>query len=289
MNNAVSGKEISFEAIGMDIDKYTQYNQYLHLEKSEYSNTIKDFKNADTGVIITSALSKQIDKKAGDTVEITCNDVKKTLTISGVIDGMLFNNGYFVLIKNSTMSAQYGVMSANTITFNTNKNIDTVLHDLKPILRGVGADAQTRDEMCKENLANNQMMVNAMSIFSYLAIVIASLGIVNNVSISFLQRKSEFAILSSVGMENSGRIKILFFESIASVTWAMLITSVYCIFGLKLVSVLTKSIGFDMAIVLDYKSLPIIFIFSLVIVLLATLPVCFKSRKLSIIQEIKYE
>jgi len=289
MNSAISGKDISFEAIGMDIDKYTQYNQYLHLEKSEYSNAIKEFKGADAGVIITTALSKQIDKKAGDTVEITCNDVKKTLTISGVIDGMLFNNGYFVLIKNSTMKEQYGLMSANTITFNTDKNIDTVLHDLKPILRSVGASAQTRDEMCKENLANNQIMVNAMSIFSYLAIVIASLGIVNNVSISFLQRKSEFAILSAVGMDNSGRLKILFFESIASVTWAMLITSVYCIFGLKLISVVTKSIGFDMAIALDYKSLPMIFVFSLVIVLIATLPVCFKSRKLSIIQEIKYE
>jgi len=289
MNSATSGKDISFSAMGIDIDQYTQYNKYLHLEKSEYSNIIKEFKREDAGVIITTALSKQINKKAGDTVEITCNDVKKTLTISGVIDGMLYNNGYFVLISNSTMSEQYGLMSANTITFNTDKNLDTVLHDLKPILRGVGASAQTRDEMCKENLANNQMMVNAMSIFSYMAIVIASLGIVNNISISFLQRKSEFAILSSVGMENSGRLKILFFESIASVTWAMLITSVYCIFGLKLVSILTKSIGLDMAIALDFKSLPMIFVFSLVIVLIATLPVCFKSRKLSIIQEIKYE
>ena len=287
MKSEESGKDISFGAIGIDIEKYTQYNKYLHLEKSEYSNTIKEFKVADTGVIITTALSKQINKKAGDTIEITCNNLKKTLTISGVIDGMLYNNGYFILIKNSTMSEQYGLVSANTITFNTDKNIDTVLHDLKPILRSVGASAQTRDEMCKENLANNQMMVNAMSIFSYLAIVIASLGIVNNVSISFLQRKNEFAILSAVGMDNSGRIKILFFESIASVTWAMLITSLYCIFGLKLISILTKSIGLDMAIALDLKSLPMIFVFSLVIVLIATAPVCFKSRKLSIIQEIK--
>ena len=289
INSEVSGKDVSFEFIGMDIDKYMEYNKYLHLEKADYSSTIKAFKNADAGVIITTELSKQIDKKAGDTVEITCNDVKKTLTISGVIDGMLFNNGYFVMIKNSAMREQYGLMSANTITFKSDKNTDAVLHDLKPILRSVGASAQTRDDMCKKNLANNQMMVNAMSIFSYLAIVIASLGIVNNVSISFLQRKSEFAILSAVGMDNSGRLKILFFESIASVTWAMLITSVYCIFGLKLITIVTKSIGFDMAITLDYKSLPMIFVFSLGIVLIATLPVCFKSRKLSIIQEIKYE
>lgn len=289
MKSAQSGNEISLMAIGMDVDTYTNYNQYLQLDKSEYSETIKEFKSSNSGVIITTALSKMLDKKAGDTIEITCKDMKETLTISGVIDGKLMNGGFFVFIKNSTLKELFGVLSANTITFNTDRNVDTVMHELKPILRGVGASAITNDEMCKDNLAQNQMMVDAMSIFAYMAIIIASLGIVNNVSISFLQRKSEFAILSSVGMENSGRLKILFFESIASVTWAMLITSVYSIFGLKLLSILAKTVGFDMAIALDYKSLPMIFGVSLVIVLIATVPVCFKSRKLSIIQEIKYE
>lgn len=289
IKSAKSGNEVSMQAIGVDIDSFIKYDQYLQLDKAEYNDIIKKFKESDSGVIITTALSKMLDKKEGDTVEINCKDLKKTLTISGVIDGKLMNNGYFILIKNSTMNEQFGVLSANTITFTTDMNLDNVMHELKPILRGVGASAITNDEMCKQNLAQNQMMVDAMSIFSYMAIIIASLGIVNNVSISFLQRKSEFAILSSVGMENSGRLKILFFESIASVTWAMLITTVYSIFGLKLLSILAKSIGFDFVIALDFKSLPMIFVTSLIIVLIATVPVCFKSRKLSIIQEIKYE
>lgn len=289
MKNAQTGKDISMEAIGVDLDQYMKYNQYLHLDKPEYADILKEFRKDDTGVIITTALSKIIDKKAGDTVEITCKDLKKTLKISGVIDGMLFNNGRFFLIKNSTLNTEFGIASANTITFTTDKDLDVVFKELKPVLRGVGASVISREAMCNRNLEQNKMMVTAMSIFSYMAVVIASLGILNNVSISFLQRKSEFAILASVGMENSGRTKILLFESIASVTWAMIITSIYSIFGLKLSSLMAKSAGFDMSIALDYKSLPAIFVISLLIVLVATLPVSFKSRKLSIIQEIKYE
>jgi putative ABC transport system permease protein len=133
------------------------------------------------------------------------------------------------------------------------------------------------------------MLVNALNIFSYMAVVIASLGIVNNVSISFLQRKSEFAVLASVGMENRGRTKILFFESVASVTWAMIITSLYCILELRLLSIMLKAIGIDIDISLDFKSLPMIYLISLAIVLISSIPVYFKSRKLSIIQELKYE
>jgi putative ABC transport system permease protein len=192
-------------------------------------------------------------------------------------------------MKLETLKDLYGINSANTITFTTEKVPEELLKELKPVLREVGATAITRDEMCANNVENNKMLVKALSVFSYMAIIIAALGMVNNVSISFLQRKSEFAILSSVGMEDSGRTKILIFESIASVTWAMLITSVYCIFGLKLISIMTKSIGLPMTVSLDYSSLPVIYAVSLVIVLFATLPVLLRSRKLSVIQEIKYE
>lgn len=289
IKSEISGKETNVGIIGANIDAYSAFNQYLSLDSEKNQKFILDYKEDKNGIILTTALEKELNKHVGDTVEIICNGISKTLKISGIVDGKLFNNGYFLLMKLETMKELYGINSANTITFKIDKAPEEVVKELKPILNEVGATAITRDEMCDNNVENNKMLVNALSIFSYMAIIIAALGIVNNVSISFLQRKSEFAILSSVGMENSGRIKILFFESIASVTWAMIITSLYSIFGLKLISIMTKTIGLPMTISMDYRALPMIYAIALVIVLFATLPVLLRSRKLSIIQEIKYE
>lgn len=275
--------------VGMDLDTYVNYNQYLQLDKKEYSQYIKDFKREDSGILITTVISKITDKKVGDSIVVMCQGLEKSLKITGIIDGKLYNNGYFALIKNTTLKEQYGIPFANTLTFTTDGDVGNVLNQIKPILRGGGATAITRDAMCKQNIENNEVIVKALSIFSYMAIIIAALGIVNNVSISFLQRKSEFAVLSSVGMEDVGRTKILFAESVASVTWAMAITSLFSIFGLKLLSIIVKVIGFDMIITLDYRSLPAIYLISLIIVLIATIPIYFKSKKLSIIQELKYE
>jgi putative ABC transport system permease protein len=289
IENEDTDKEMSIDIISANIDTYAAYNQYLKLDSKNNKQYISDYKNENNGIIFTTALEKKFNKHVGDTLDITCNGITRTVKISGIVDGRLFQNGYFILMKLETMKDLYGINSANTITFTTDKVPEEVVRELKPVLREIGATAITRDEMCDNNVENNKMLVKALSVFSYMAIIIAALGIVNNVSISFLQRKSEFAILSSVGMEDSGRTKILFFESIASVTWAMLITSVYCIFGLKLISIMTKSIGLPMTISLDYSALPMIYAVSLVIVLLATLPVLLRSRKLSVIQEIKYE
>lgn len=289
IHNDIDNTKLSLSISGIDPDKYAEYNQYLQLNKTEYKEYINALKKEKAGIIITTVLSKKLDKKIGDSITITCNGLTQTLKVSGVIDGKLFNGGYFSLVNLETLKSMFAITSANTITFHTDKDPDIIMRDLKPILREVGAKAITREEMREKNLESNQMIVNALSIFSYMAIIIAALGIVNNVSISFLQRKTEFAVLASVGMENSGRTKIIFFESIASVTWAMILTTLYSFLGLKLISIMTKSIGFDMNIGLDFGSLPMIYVISLVIVLFATVPVYFKSRKLSIIQELKYE
>ena len=192
-------------------------------------------------------------------------------------------------VSQDTMKSIFQYPSPNQITLRTAEDTDTFVTKLKPIIRSIGATFITKEAMCKQNLEQNQMMMQALSIFSYLAIVIAALGIINNVSISFLQRKKEFAVLSSVGMPNSLRRRILILESIACVTWGMVISVLYSLFGIPLMNKIMEFAGFPFDMTLSYISLPTIYIVSLIIVLLATLPVVIKSRKLSIIQELKYE
>ena len=238
---------------------------------------------------MTTALLKGTNKKIGDTVLVECNGVKEKLTIDAIINAKLFNGGIVSFVSHETMRNLFNVPSSNQITFVTDSDIDTFVPKLKPIIRSIGATFITKEEMREQNIEQNQMMMNALSIFSYLAIVIAALGIINNVSISFLQRKTEFAVLSSVGMENSLRRRVLLIESVACVTWGMVIAILYSLFGMSLVGKIMSLVGFPLEISLSFGSLPTIYLVSLCIVLLATLPVIFKSKKLSIIQELKYE
>jgi putative ABC transport system permease protein len=274
---------------GIDLDTYIKYNLYLKLDREAYKEDLDKFKADPNGIIMTTALLKGTDKKVGDTVSVECNGVKKELTIDAIIDAKLYNSGMISLVSHETMKKLFNVPSSNQITFTTDLDLDTFVKDLKPIIRSIGATFITKEDMCEQNVENNQMMMNALSIFSYLAIVIAALGIINNVSISFLQRKTEFAVLSSVGMENSLRKRVLLLESVACVTWGMVIAILYSFFGIPLLSKIMTLIGLPFEITLSIGSLPTIYIVTVIIVLLATIPTIFKSKKLSIIQELKYE
>lgn len=78
-------------------------------------------------------------------------------------------------------------------------------------------------------------------------------------------------------------------ESVLSVVWAVIISVSYVTLGLSLFSRFLKVIEMPVDVKMNFNLVPQYFIASLVIILIATIPALIKNRKLSIIQEIRYE
>ncbi|GKX68881.1 ABC transporter permease [Inconstantimicrobium mannanitabidum] len=275
---------------GIDASKYRDYNQYLDFNSDKNKDMFDRFaKSSERELIITDKLKDKLGKNVGDTITLNINDIKKDFKIAGSIDGKLYQDGFVIFMKNEVLKKDFNFKEADQIMFKTNKDAAEVKKELLPTIKQFGATAITKAEMEKQNAESNQMVINILSIFSYMAIFIAALGVLNNIIIGFLQRKRELAVLSSVGMPQGNRSLMLLIESVLSVVWAMAIAVPYSYLGLSLISRCLKVISMPLEIVLDLKSVPGYFCISLALILLATIPVLFKSRKLSIIQELKYE
>lgn len=275
---------------GIDSKKYQKYNGYLELDSAKYSEMYKKFdKSTDSEIIITDKIKRALNVAVGDKITIEANDIKKNIRIIGTMDGKLYNNGNVILMKNDVMGKEFNITEANQIAFKTTKSPEYVKKQLKTVVKNFGATATTRDEFQKQNLDQNQMIVNVLSIFSYLAIFIAALGVLNNITIGFLQRKGELAVLSSVGMSDGARNGMLLWESVFSVVWSVVIAIPYSYLGLSLLTKTMTAMEMPMRVVLDIKSVPIYAVAALVLIVLGSLPIMLKSNKLSIINELKYE
>lgn len=275
---------------GIDGHKYKNYNEYLELKGMENNSTFTDFINSkDKEILITTKDAKLINKNKGDIVKIEVNGICKDYKISGVIEGKFYNGGMFVLIKDKDIKEDFQINSANLLIFKTNINEETVKDNIKTNMSSFGAATTTRGEAMKIDEENNNLLVNILGIFAYMAVIIASLGVLNNITIGFIQRKRDFAVLSSVGMTNNKRNLMLLTESFLSVVLSLLISLSVIGLELNLISKFLKVINLPLDITLDTKTIPICFIISLVVILIATMPVIFKSKKLSIIQELRYE
>ena len=273
----------------IDEDSYADYNKYLDFKSDKNIDMFNKFKDKEKSIIVSKNVLEQINKKVGDIVTIELNGKSNDLEIIGTYDGKLFNMGYTMFMKNSTLENEFGMKGRQELVFSTTRNAEDVKNDLKFLTKKYGVNISTKNEIKKIDEENNQMVINVLSIFSYMSIIIAALGILNNIIIGFLQRKRELAVLTSIGMSNGRRNLMLVFESILSVMWSFVITMPLCILIMKLVSRFSNVIKLPLEAKMDFSIVPQYLIGTLIIILIATLPVIFKNRKLSIISELKYE
>ncbi len=276
--------------IGVEPKKYREYNQYLSLKDEVYEEVYNRFENSSIkNVILSESMAKKLNVGEGDLLNMEINGLNKEFTVAGLIDGKLYYSGGFILMDSKDLKDDFKFLTSNEIFLNTTKNPEEVKKDIEKVVKEFGGSISTFEESKKINLEGNQQFINVLSIFSLMAIVIGALGAINNMLISFIQRKKELAVLSSIGMTSRQRGAMLTLESLFCVVWSMVITIPYCYLVTSILSKLTKLIGLPLDINFNIKTMPLFFMAATIMILLATIPVLLNNRKLSIIHEIKYE
>lgn len=283
-------KDENYTVMGIDPDKYLDYDKYVDWDSKEYSNIFEKFKNGDlNGVILSKKVAEKLDLKAGEDFKMKINTTTKSYNVVGVVDGKLYNNGLFIMINFEGLPKDYIEGAPLSLILNTSSDSAIVKENINKSIRELGGVVSTFEETRERNIEGNEQLMNILSIFSFMSVVIGAFGVLNNIGISFIQRKKDLAVLSSVGMSNFQRAKMLIIESVLAVLWATIIIIPFSYLVISILSKITKLIGFDMDVYFNINFMPITFVVSLVLVLIATIPVLFKSKKLSIIEELKYE
>ncbi|MBO4864373.1 MAG: ABC transporter permease [Eubacterium sp.] len=281
---------MSVIATGTDIDPYVRcLDGYFGFNKY-YAKDIKAFKDGgDDSIIITTKVAKEINKGVGDTVTIDIDSQEKKMKVVGIYDGKVYNGGISVLVKKDLLINEFKVKEASDIYFTVSGDTAKVEKELKPFLASLGATYSTKAEDTKRNDEQNQMIVMLLAVFSYLAMIIASIGVFNNITICFLQRKREMAVMASVGMNKQRRKRLILSESMISVVISILISIPFTILLSDLMTGFCSYIEMPMDVLFDWSSLltysPII----AGIIFIASLSTMSKSKKLSIVEELKYE
>ena len=260
----------------------------------KFSDKCKDeFKTLRDGdmysVVLTTKIAKAINKDVGDTVNLEINSQVVPVKVVGIYDGKVFNNGISIVVQKELLKDEFKIHEASGIYLKVSGDKDAFEKELKTFLTSLGATYTTKAEDTKLNDENNQMIVSLFSIFSYMAMIIASIGVFNNIAICFLQRKREMAVMASVGMNKGRRKRLILSESMTCVVFSILITIPFSILLSDLMTGFCKYVGMPMDVLFDWGSIltyaPII----AVIIFIASLSTMRKSRKLNIVQELKYE
>ncbi|NLO39335.1 MAG: FtsX-like permease family protein [Ruminiclostridium sp.] len=143
--------------------------------------------------------------------------------------------------------------------------------------------------MKKSNQESNEQMFTLLKGFSLLAMLIGIIGVVNNLLISFIQRRRQLAIFRSIGMEKGQSVRMILIEAF---TGGLIGGTSGVLAGLLFMYIVQYFIvSIELPIEMHYP-LDIITacgVAGLAIMIAASVGPSVKSSRLNIIEAIKYE
>ncbi len=275
---------------GADPLKYTKLNEYLELSSDKYYKYFEELAaSEDNSVIITDYIAESTGKGIGDSIEVNVDNKKLSLKIIGKYDGKLWNNGRSLFVNPETIKKELNIKEATSIAFNIVGEPDTVENEFKGVLSDFGATYLSNEDKVKAEKAKNQQLVTLLGIFVIIALIVASIGIFNNITISFQQRRKEFAVMSSVGMNANKRKGLVLAENMYCVVISIALSIPFTILVNKLMSKVLIVLHVPLSLIFDWSSVPIYSVLLATVIFIASLSTMKKSKKINVVQELKYE
>ncbi len=160
---------------------------------------------------------------------------------------------------------------------------------LKERYRASSVEMSTVAQMCKDNADSNANLMKMISVFGMLTLMVAIIGVVNNLLISFIERRKGLAVLRSVGMSKKQLTKMIFVEALGS----GLISGLAGIAGSVLLLFVLEKVLFALNLQIKIEMIPelfaIYFFGASVITVIGTALPARSVPKLNIIECIKFE
>ena len=245
----------------------------------------------DRNIIITKFLKNKYHMEIGDKITFKFKKAERQYTIIGFMDTQ-WQNGYFALmpLKYLKKDADKKYYDMAYISLKDGANVEEVCAQLEESLANISYGyMQSIEEIAQRNQEQNASMMGMISIFAILAMVIGVIGVVNNLFISFIERRQSIAMLRSVGMSKWQVLKMIFIEGLGS----GVISAISGIAGGILTCCSMQYILDAMDMMMKMHLVPELFgsyfIGGMLITVIGSIIPARGSSKLNIIEAIKYE
>ncbi|MEL5897153.1 FtsX-like permease family protein [Clostridium sporogenes] len=288
----VKNKDFKIRQIqGIESNKYLDF--YKDVNIYDYKNNKKEYilKKLDKGrnIIISDILEKRQKFKIGDKISLKLEDQYKEYTIVGFAESEFISNGQIALVSSEIIKKDMNIQIGNFIKVKTRKNNNELDKKLREDLEKYNVVITKKSDDLKTDLEVNNGLMNSLESFSLMSLIIGSLGMMNNLMVSFIYRKREFAVLASVGMSKLKRGKLLFIEGITLGVFGGILGVLEGVYISMFLGEITYSLDSYIITTIPLKLIILLGFLAVVLVIVASFVPIFKSSNMSIVEEIKYE
>lgn len=221
----------------------------------------------------------------GDTLTLSNGTDQSSYRVAGSFKSRATDNQ--AVIPSACAVSDFGARAYDFLAY-TALDPDAVMVQIRSMFGETPNWSRTVDEFNKDALSTVGTFLQPMHSMTYFILLLAAVGIINNLLINYIQKRRTTAMYKSVGLSNRQNIKMTLAEGfssglIGSVTAALVsymeIQTIFLVAGPKI----------PMAPELTAETFLLSGAMGIVITLIGSVVPIFKSRRMKLVEEIKCE
>lgn len=234
-------------------------------------------------IIITSNLKRLLNVDKGDVLTLRTEAGAKIYKVIGFFKAFM-NDSDYALVSDKFIKIDMKSGESSVYYIKTSKNPQEMLKVFKNDFKVMNSQVYTKKQLEQAEIDENLNTITLMQAFCFMAIVIGFFGVINNLVLSFIQRRQSLAMLRSVGMSKKQTVAMIFIEAF---TGGIIGAISGILGGVCMIYILSKLDNSPLR--LEVQSLGVSILLGVVVMVLASIGPVIKSTKLNLIESLKYD
>lgn len=287
-----NGDEETITFMAVDPATYIQVTKFVFVDSAADKSEMLTELNAGGSIFISSVMAEKYNLQRGDNLWIKTKGGYEPFRISAVVVDF-YNQGLVVTGNRHDLRRYFRSNQVSTILINAEEDIEinNLIERIDQIYGKRYLLSLESNEVMRENILT--LLNQAFSMFDVmgvLAVIIASLGIINTLTMNIMERTQEIGMLRAIGMTRNQIIKMILSEA---GVMGVIGGTVGLVFGILLSRVflagMTAMSGYKLDFVVPPISILIAFAIALGISQMAALQPARKAAKTNVLEAIRYE
>ncbi len=263
------------------------YFKFWDFEFNRHHNELFNELSEGRNVIISEIIRNKLELEMNDLLTLVMNNQEVSFKVIGFCNSPL-NNGNFIFMDENYLKQDAKINYMTDIMIKTNHPKD-VIERIKTTFQGENINIMDMDEQKQFNIEQNDQMFRLLEGFSVVIMLIGTFGIFNNFVVSYISRKRSLAIYRSVGMSKNQVFKMLNIEALSCGIVGGLTGAVGGVLFIIISNYIMKAMFMPVSVEFSSSLLISAIFMGIIVSVLSALIPSLRSKKLSIIEAIKYE
>lgn len=286
MNNKISGNDRIFSRLEAT-DNLKLYSSMLAINYTNYDmkeQVIESFKDK-RSIILNEDTLKKVGLSIGDTITLSNDKSNFSYSIVGSFKSRVSD-------VEAVIPSHYAVSDFDEINYGflayTAVNPDAVMIQIRDLFGDTSNWSRTVEEFNNDALKTISSFLSPMNKMTYFIFILATVGIINNLLINYIQKRRFIAMYKSVGQSDKQNVKMTLIEGFTSGLLGAVIGIVISIMEIQTIFIVAGP-KISMTPNLDFKTFIIAGLLGITVTLIGSIVPIVKGKKMKLVEEIKFE